>query len=129
MNKADAAQVQIVGPYETIPRQIAAPKEVPSQPVASQIDSPQKPSDSIASKSAEPVRRLRSFKELIDLPDDQFDIAEAVLVVGAEKGFTPSADAGETLTRLDAMADAGEKIIAGKNMTSPIITTRCTTWS
>ncbi len=47
---------------------------------------------------------LRAFNELMALPDDQFDIAEAVLILGAEKGFEPSAGAAETLRRLDKIA-------------------------
>jgi regulator of sirC expression with transglutaminase-like and TPR domain len=46
----------------------------------------------------------RSFKELAALPDEQFDLAEAVLALGAEDGFSLSTSAMETLQRLDVLA-------------------------
>lgn len=46
----------------------------------------------------------RSFKDLAGLPDDQFDVAEAVLALGAEDGFSLGTSAVETLKRLDTLA-------------------------
>ena len=61
------------------------------------------PGDTGAGETAEAVRLVRTFKELIELPDDKFDVAEAVLALGSEKGFVLSAEAGETLKRLDKL--------------------------
>jgi len=49
------------------------------------------------------------FKDLLELPDDQFDVAEALLALGSEKGFTLSTSASETLKRLDKLAARGKE--------------------
>jgi regulator of sirC expression with transglutaminase-like and TPR domain len=60
--------------------------------------------DSPDEKAPEPERSIRSFKEMIALPDDQFDLAEAILALGSEQGFELAAGAGETLKRIDKLA-------------------------
>jgi len=57
-----------------------------------------------AEKSPAPERVIRTFKELIELPDEQFDLAETILALGSEKGFELSVPAGATLKRIDKLA-------------------------
>lgn len=51
---------------------------------------------------AEPGAAPRTFAQIAALPDEQFDVAEAVLALGAES--RPDIDIGATLQALDAMA-------------------------
>ncbi len=69
-------------------------------------------------KPAEIPRALRSFKELADLPDEQFDLAEAILALGSEKGFELSASAEETLRRIDKLAARAKGQLPEKPETS-----------
>ena len=73
------------------------PDTIPATPMKPKLDSGDE-------KTSEPARAIRSFKELIELPDEQFDLAEAILALGSEKGFELAAGAGETLKRIDKLA-------------------------
>ncbi len=63
-------------------------------------------SEDIPPLPAEPApgRGARTFKALLELPESEFDIAEALLALGVERGFELSEPAAKTLQRLDDLA-------------------------
>ena len=68
--------------------------------------------------STEPPRIVRPFKELIELPDEKFDVAEAVLALGSEKGFVLGTEAGDTLKRLDKLGSRAKSQLPDNPETS-----------
>ena len=54
---------------------------------------------------ADPQKPLRKFDEIVALPDDQFDVAEAVLALAAESETPLAGKPQATLKTLDELAE------------------------
>lgn len=79
----------------------AAPQSVP----ASVVSVAQRPAAGDAPPAeTNSLQVPRPFKELMELPEAQLDVAEAILSLGTEHGFELSEPAAKTLKRLDEMS-------------------------
>lgn len=74
----------------------------PETPPTPHSASPDNSKASTAFKAPDPAAPLRKFDAIAALPDNEFDLAEAVLALGQEVGA--AADPAATLTELDRLA-------------------------
>ena len=96
-----------VGPVPIVPKSPTPETPLAPAPAPAADSEPAKPSVSAPKSSAsftppDPKNPIRKFDEILALPSNEFDLAEAVLALGQEVGA--SGDAQATLLELDTVA-------------------------
>ena len=100
-SKEDPAVIAVV---VDLKKAIQIVDEAPPPPVEAVLQEISKAGPKAKPSTPHTLAGARNFKQLIELPDEQFDLAECILALGAEPGFELSETSEKTLKRLDDMA-------------------------
>lgn len=99
--KEDPAVIAVV---VDLKKAIQIVDDAPPPPVEAVLPAAPNADPKAAPASPRTPAAARNFKQLTELPDDQFDLAECILALGAESGFELGETSEKTLKRLDEMA-------------------------